>query len=340
MKADRIIQLVNKNEKHTWNDIVSHPLQSWEWGTFRQAMGVDTIRLGLYEKNILISGMQCTFHRIPHTPWTVGYVPKSPVPDVQMLESLIQFAKEKKAIFIQLEPNVLSINTQIQDLNDHRLVPSRRALFTKHNFILDITKPEDDLLKVMHSKTRYNIRVAQKHNVVIQEDNSPQAFEAYLQLTHETTTRQGFFAHNKTYHETMWNTLHTSGLAHLFTATYQGAIVAAWVIFSWRDTIYYPYGASSRNDRQTMAPYLLLWEIVRWAKKQNKKYFDLWGAIGPAPDVNDPWYGFHRFKQGFSPQLVEYTGSYDLIVYPLLYRMYVQADKIRWTLLKLKLRIT
>ena len=83
-----------------------------------------------------------------------------------------------------------------------------------------------------------------------------------------------------------------------------------------------------------MAPNLLLWEIARWGKKAGYKKFDLWGALGPQADENDPWYGFHRFKQGFGPKLVESVGSYDLILNPLLYRIYTMADKIRWRLLK------
>ena len=85
-----------------------------------------------------------------------------------------------------------------------------------------------------------------------------------------------------------------------------------------------------------MAPTLLLWEIAKWAKSKGLKKFDLWGAMGPDPDVHDPWYGFHRFKQGFNPRLVEFTGSYDLIISPILYYLYTLADTIRWFFLRLR----
>jgi len=80
----------------------------------------------------------------------------------------------------------------------------------------------------------------------------------------------------------------------------------------------------------------MLWEIAKWGKKNGYTSFDLWGAIGPEPDPNDPWYGFHRFKQGFNPTLVEFVGSYDLVIHPLLYQCYKIADTIRWFLLKRK----
>ena len=289
-------------------------------------MGIDVVRL---------NDWYVTFHSVPHTPWTIGYFPKGPMPDEQMIAELMKLGKEKRAIFIQLEPNVVATPNGLP-ITDFRLRTSHHPLFTKYTFVLDLAKSEEELLAAMHSKTRYNIRVAQKHGVTIVQDNSEEAFDAYLKLSEETTSRQGFYAHNRTYHQTMWRILKKAGIAHLFTATYQRKVLAAWVVFVWGDTIYYPYGASSREHREVMAPNLMLWEIARWAKARNLKHFDLWGAISPHPDPNDPWYGFHRFKEGFRPRLVAYMGSFDLIIHPFLYRLYMLADTLRWMLLRIR----
>lgn len=304
--------------------LISHPLQSPAWGEFRRTMGIDVAR---------VDDWQITFHKIPYTPWTIGYFPKGPAPKKEMIEKLVELGKQKNAIFIQLEPNV---TTPYKPFRFPALVPSHHPLFTKYTFVLDLTKSEDELLAAMHPKTRYNIRVAQKHNVEVKEDNSPKAFTEYLRLTEETTSRQGFYAHNTTYHQTMWNVMREAGIAHLFTATYKDEVLSAWIVFVWGDTVYYPYGSSSRNYREVMAPTLLLWEIVKWAKRKGLKKFDLWGAMGPDPDTNDPWYGFHRFKQGFNPKLVEFVESYDLVMNKSLYFLYTVADKVRWTLLRWK----
>lgn len=293
--------------------MTNHPLQSPAWGEFRKAMGVDVVST---------YGWFLTFHKIPFTPWTIGYFPKGPKPTQKMIDELLVLGKQKNAIFIQLEPNT---TTKV------KLQPSHHPLFTKYTFVLDLTKSEEELLSAMHPKTRYNIKVAQKHGVIITEDNS--AFADYLRLTKETTGRQGFYAHNERYHRTMWNILHKAGIAHLFVAKFNGEILSAWIVFVWGDTVYYPYGASSRKHRDVMAPTLMLWEIAKWAKKKGLKYFDLWGAMGPNPDVNDPWYGFHRFKQGFGPTLIEFAGSFDLVINKPLYTLYTVADTIRWRIL-------
>ena len=80
----------------------------------------------------------------------------------------------------------------------------------------------------------------------------------------------------------------------------------------------------------------MMWEAIRFGKNQGAKMFDMWGALGPNPNTHDSWYGFHRFKEGYGAKLVEFTGTYDLVLNPPLYPIYNLADKLRWTYLKLR----
>lgn len=312
-------------------DLLStHPLQSNEWGEFRKKTGIKVIKT---------NGIQITIHKIPKLFWTIGYAPKIKHITKEIISGLQEIGKKEKCIFIQLEPNI----EKNQKTKNWKLQKAAHPLFTKYTFILDLTKSEEELLKAMHSKTRYNIRVAQKHGVKVVEDNSKEAFKDYLKLTNETTRRQGFYAHTEDYHRIMWETLGNQKLdfdkltAHLFLAKYKEQTLVAWILFVYKDTLYYPYGASSTTNRETMASNLMMWEAILFGKKLGLKKFDMWGALGPNPSKKDPWYGFHRFKEGYGPRLVEFVGSYDLIINPFLYNLYKVADKIRWLILKLNL---
>ena len=112
--------------------------------------------------------------------------------------------------------------------------------------------------------------------------------------------------------------------------------LVAWILFVFHDTLYYPYGASSDKFRNTMASNLIMWEAIKFGKKMGLKKIDMWGALGPNPDKNDPWYGFHRFKEGYGATLTEFAGSYDLVINPLLYQILKVGDKVRWMYLRLK----
>ncbi len=309
----------------------SHPLQSREWGEFRQKTGVKVERLG----DLIV-----TIHPVPHTNLTIGYLPKGPDITGQLLDKLLVLGKNENCIFIQIEPNVEKDDKGYEFKN---LYSSAHPLFTNFTFILDLTKPEDELLKNMHPKTRYNIRLAEKKGVKVTEDNSNKAFEEYLRLSQETTQRQKFYAHTKRYHRLMWETLKTDKTtdktrlsAHLLKATYKGEVLVTWILFVLGDTLYYPYGASSSKFREVMASNLMMWEAIKFGKRLGLKRFDMWGALGPDPDKNDPWFGFHRFKEGYGARHVEFVGSYDFIINKNAYILYKLADKLRWALLRLK----
>ena len=340
---------ITEKEKEQFNKLATHPLQSYEWGEFRKKTGVRVVRKGFFEKNKLTQTLQLTIHKIPHTNYNIGYFPKGVLPTQEVIEELQKIGKEYNCIFIQLEPNILK--SQITNHKSQKNWDLRKAthpLFTKYSFQLDLSPSPEDLLKKMSQKTRYNIRVAIKHDVKVREEYTDAAFHDYLKLTEETTSRQKFFAHTKKYHQLMWETLQTKPKklgesinknnleAHLFIASLNKQPLTTWIVFTFHDFLYYPYGASSSEHREAMSSNLMMWDVMMYGKKMGLKTFDMWGSLGPDPDTKDPWYGFHRFKQGYGPDLVEFIGSYDLVINPILYQGYKIVDKLRWLVLRLR----
>ncbi len=329
---------IDEKSKELYNSSVAHPLQVYEWGEFRKKTGVEVLRRGQISKKEVINPYQITLHKTPSFPYLIGYFPKGQLPSNELISELKQIGEEKKISFIQLEPNVqFSQSLTI----DQELKRSFHSLFTKYTFMLDLTKNEDELLKNMHQKTRYNIKVSQKHGVEIKIDNSDKAFESYIKLTEETTKRQKFYAHGQAYHRLMWETLGNQKydanklIAHLLTARYKQKTLTTYILFTFKDTLYYPYGASSDEYRETMASTGAMWEAIRFGKNLGLTKFDMWGAANVAdPKPNNPYFGFHRFKQGFGATLTEFVGSFDLVINPLNYRLLSVADKIRWAYLK------
>ena len=334
-----IVREVLEEEKAQFNAVATHPLQSWEWGEFRKKTGIKVIRLGAFEGKALKNSYQLTIHSLPKVNYTIIYFPKGPMPDKIMLEALKKLGIEEKAILIKMEPDIRENQDVVNFLLENGCKKGK-PLFTKYTFQLDLQKTEEQLLADMKPKTRYNIRVAQKHGVEIIKDNSPEAFEEYLKLTAETTRRQKFYAHTADYHRQMWETMRSSDIAHLFLAKYQGQTLAAYIFFIFNKILYYPYGASTREYREVMPTYALFWEAIKFGQKMGCKLFDMWGSLGPNPSPKDPWYGFHQFKEGFGGELVESIGTYDLVINPTFYKLFNFVNALRWKFLRLKPTIT
>lgn len=343
------MRLAQESEKENFNKMAVHPLQTWEWGDFRIATGNKAIRFVNAHKKTIIDSYQLLIHKIPHTKYSIGTLIKCPKPTKELFPFLEKLAKEHKLIFIKLEPSIAKANAGeaktdnrspvtdhfgklINLLKEHDCVPGK-TLFTPTSFWIDLTRNEEDLMKSFSSKTRYNIRLAEKHGVGVTQDNSEDAFEKYLNLTFATAKRQGFYAHSENYHRMMWKFLHQlpiskdkPPIAHLLTAVFRGEIITTWILFTWKGFLYYPYGASSDKYKNVMANNLIMWEAIKLGKKMGMKTFDLWGR--------EEGKGFTKFKEGYNPDVVEFLGSWDLIINKPLYFLYKTAETIRWKFLK------
>lgn len=330
------VQLVPPTFRKQFDSLAPHPLQSWAWGEFREQLGQQVVRLGEFRRNILMHPVQCSFHQIPKTPWTIGYCPRGLLPTAQILAAIKQEAEKHRCIFVKFEPNVQVTSKKLQVtsyLRELGFSPGK-PLFTPYSFQIDLTQSEEELLSKMKPKTRYNVRLAQKKGVIVEENNSKEALEVFQQLTEETTRRQHFFAHDRRYRELLWEVMRKANIAHLIIARYKQEILTAWVLFFYNGVGYYPYGASSNQQRELMTSSLVAWRSLLLAKQRGCHTFDYWGSLGPHPDRTDPWYGFHRFKEGYGGKLVEFVGSWDLVIRPLLYHSFQLADRLRWLWLK------
>ena len=308
---------------------MTHPLQTKEWAEFRKEWGNE---VEFIDNNLII------FSKIPYTNFTIGTCLKGN--DIARSDLTIarKIGQNKNAIFIKYEPNTQKSDIHacasiIQSYIKSGLVKGK-TLFTPTTFWIDLTKSEEGLLKSFSSKTRYNIRLALKHGVKVKIDNSDEAFEKYLELTFETAKRQGFYAHTEKYHRLMWRHLNQKLIANsqqpiatLLTATYKGEIISTWILFAHDGFLYYPYGASTDKYKGVMANNLMMWEAIKFGKKLGLATFDLWGR--------EEGKGFTKFKEGYNPKVVQFIGSWDLIINKPLYYSYKIAEKIRWFILRL-----
>lgn len=310
------------------NDVISAQptsqfLQSWEWGEFNQALGIKVFRLGIKDGDSLIA-VTTLFKKTLPIGKSYFYCPRGAVinvkcqmPNAEMLECLFKeikkLAKIENAIFLRFEPleklEIRNYNFGIKRTID---IQASKTL------ILDIEKSEEELLKAMHQKTRYNIRLAEKKGVIIREASSND-FEEFWEIMEETKNRDGFRLHSKEYYKKML----AINFVKLYLAVYNDKVIAGCIISFFGDMGVYIHGASSNSNRNLMAPYALQWHAIKEAKQKNLKYYDFNGIN------KDKWPGVTRFKFGFSGREINYPGTYDLIFSKLWYNVYKLIRKIR-----------
>ncbi|MDD4996170.1 MAG: peptidoglycan bridge formation glycyltransferase FemA/FemB family protein [Patescibacteria group bacterium] len=302
-------------EKENWDNIIiskasktgSEFLQSWQWGSFQKKIGRESYFLKIEDNNI-VSQILLIQHNLPFNKCYL-YLPRPVVFNQNHLEILVknlrEIIKNKKPIFIREDFK----NKEI--IKNFKKVDSVQPTKT---IILNLEKPEDKIFSQMHHKTRYNIRLAQKHGVEIFSSNEKKDQEIFLNLLHQTAKRNKFRIYSDNYYLKLLNL--DSSFSRLYLAKRQKKFLAAHLLIFFGKTVTYLHGASSRENKELMAPYLLHWESIKEAKRRNFQFYDFWG-------IDDKkWPGLTRFKTGFGGQIVAYSGAFDFPLSKIWYPIY------------------
>lgn len=292
-----------------------HFLQSKEWEEFQKSLGREVFRVG----GVLVVKLPLAFEK--------SYLYSAGTSDLRfsarggsafggMIYDLRKLTKENQAVFLKYE-QMTEDEGFADELLNSGFVKSKKEVQPQKTTILDLIKSEDELLREMHQKTRYNIRLASRmSNIKCQMSNDSTGF---WELIQKTAQRDRFSTHERKYYEKF------SALpdVKLFAAENQNKTVAANIVLFYDETVYYLHGASDYEYRNFMAPYLLHWETIKYAKEHGYKQYDLWGID------EKKWPGVTRFKRGFGGREVTYIGSYDYVFQPFWYKFYTLRNKLK-----------
>lgn len=323
------VKILTDIDHALYDALAIHPMQSYAWGEVRTETGIRVVRFGVYTSGLLTAVYQMTVHRLPKIPYSIGYIPRSGIPDEATVLYIRAWAKKEKILFVKWEPYVTSEEGGRALRARPHMRKSPHPLFTEWNQEVDLTQSTEEILKRMKKNTRYSIRHAEQAGVTAVEMSNDEGFSIFSDLYFSTTDRQKYHGHTRKYHKTIWNILSKAGIARIFVALYQGKPHAAYEIFFWHDRAYYPYSGSASTDRHIPATQYLMWYVIQQAKEAGAKTLDLWGSLPEKYDKEHPWAGFTLFKSGFGTRFVQMTPSHDLVVFPILYRLYSLAYTLR-----------
>lgn len=337
-------RIIDKKEKDRYNDFVrihpqGHFLQTWEWGEVKRGMGWQPLPLVL-EQDGAIKGSLLILKRrlpLPGIKRCIFYAPRGPVADIdnqELCRALFagaeRAARDHKAIFLKIDPDVAVSREDFKqillDCQFHRNETGLDFEGVQPAFVfqLDITLPAEKLLANMHSKTRYNIKLAQRRGVKVRKARDQGDLASFYAILQETAARDHFLIRGYEYFAVIWDHMVENGLAQIFLAEYEGEVISAALAIILGAKTWYLYGASSNEHRNVMPNYLIQWEMILWAKEQGCQIYDFRGVSGDL-DEGNPLYGLYRFKKGFNGDLIEFVGDWDRVYSPFFYFAWTRA---------------
>ena len=313
--------MITKLSKEAWDkkviDLGGSILQSWDWGRLQEALGYKVLRFSSDQ----------FVNQVVELPLVANkkylYCARGPLGNAQeaMVDLKKSAAEDHSIVFARLEPNEkLDLPKAVKDTQP------------THNWVLDLSLSEEEILINMKPKTRYNINLAQRKGVVVRQGRKEDLLTVY-KLLMETAAKNKFRLHPQEYYWQAWDVLAPDHLKILIAES-QGQPLACMILTLYGSTATYLHGGSSNRMKESMAPYLLHWEAIRLAKNLGFAFYDF-GGIAPENMLNHPWSGISRFKKGFGGFEVLFPGSFEMIFSPIWYNIYRNARSLR-NLIKLK----
>ncbi len=311
--------------------VADHPLgailQTSRWGQHKATFGWDWEIVTPDET----CGALILYKSLPLKLGTIAYIPRGPVVDwdnrdqTMALFAVVRWAaRRKRAWALWVEPPLWDTEENRQVLRALNLKPTLHTIQPPRTILVNIAGEEEAVLARMKSKTRYNIRLAERKGVTVRLGGLEDV-AAFYALMVETGARDGFGVHSAEYFHRALELFLPADQAALLLAEVDGELVAGLMAFALGQTAWYFYGASSNHHREKMPTYAVQWAAVRWAKAHGCTCYDLWGI----PDADeaeleaqfaareDGLWGVYRFKRGFGGQVTRYVGLWEQSLNPL-----------------------
>lgn len=320
--------------------------QSLEWAKVKISWKHEVI---LAEDNSgkIIGSLMVWIRKIPIF-GNIMYSARGPVCDIhnmevlkQLSEGIQQLAKKYNAIVMRMEPDIVSSDETFRNImidlgyqikDDAKNF--REEIQPRYVFRLNTkNKTEEELFKNLHSKTRYNVRLATKKGVVIKEGTRDD-LKVFHKIMVTTGIRDGFITRPLSYFERMYDCLGEKHMK-LLMAYYNDEPISGVIVIMYGNKTWYLYGASSNEHRNLMPNYLLQWEMVKIALANKSDIYDLRGVPGIADNSN----GLYRFKKGFGAEYTEFIGEVYMEFKPFRYRLYKFSEKAYRNIRALKLKL-
>lgn len=260
-----------------------------------------------------------------------GPVAKDKTAFQEAIKSLQDLAKEHSAIFIRVEPF---------EKDQARLLPKTAKRTTdlnpKETWLLALTGKDEDLKSKLPSRLLRYYKQAAKKGITIVQSHNPEDIHYLLDLQKALASKKGI----NTFSEHYLKTELEQPFATLYLVRYKSSenesssmickdkVIAAGLVFDDKDTRYNLQGAQSEEGRKLHATGILTIQLILDAKEKGLKYFDFWGIAPEDAPANHPWAGFTNFKKTFAGYEYDHAGTYDLVINPIKYQLYLILRKI------------
>ena len=333
------MKIVNAENQKQWDAFVtSHEdanfLHSWAWGDFHEARGKKVVRrIALDNDNKIIAAYvgqietakRGTYMAIAGGPimdWSKKALREAIFADIK------EQATENRCVFVRIRPQIEETDKNRKLFKDLGLKPAPMYLSVEFAGILDISKPEEEILAGAAQGLRRKIRKAEKNNITVSVSEDPKDIHEFYQIELETAKRHKFVEFSESFLTKQFEAFAKYGQVKLYTAKLGDEILAQNFMIFYGNEASYHYGVSTQLGTQYSGAPLLHMQAMRDARELGIKRYNFRGITG-LDETKHRFYGVSQFKRSFGVQELKYLHAHDLVINKTKYRLNFAVEKLR-----------
>ena len=285
------------------------PLQMSAWAAAKAPYGWSAARVVADGGSGPIGG-QVLIRRLGPGPFAMGYAPRGPVATVldqpsldAWTEALRQLAGSRRLTHVTADPG-------LEGTEHHPLFASSGwvpadVLQLASTQVIDLSLSEEQLWHDVYKSSRRYANGARKKGCYVQEEGE-EGLPGFYDILAETARRSGFIPRAIEAYADVYHAFAKDDRARILIGYLpDGTPVSSKMIITSGGRASQLYGGLTDEGGKARSGHFFEWEAIIRSKAAGAALFDMWGRSTK---------GIAHFKQGFGGRVVEYGGTFDLVV--------------------------
>lgn len=332
----KIIEIENKLK---WDRFVTgrpeaNFLQSWDFYEFHIARGKKVVRRGvLDDANKLVAvyaGVVETAKR--GTYMAIAGGPLVDMTDKKMVKMVFSDIREQglahNCAFVRVRPQWELSEKSLELMRELGVKRAPMYLSVEYAGILDLHKSEEEILAGASQGFRRKLRKAAKLDIEVTADADDASIAEFCRLEKLHAERQKYVAFSSSFLTKQFEAFREGGEVLIYTAKYEGEVLAQNFMIFYGPEASYHYGVSSQLGTKYSAAPLLHLAAMEEARKRGCIRYNLWGIVEP-DEKSHRFYGVSEFKRSFGCSELRYTPAHDMILKPAKYQVNKLVESTR-----------
>ena len=324
MKVEEVL------EKEKWDKFIkSHEeanfLQSWDFYEFHKARGKQIYRRAVTLNGKIIAayagvvetarrGKYLAIAGGPILDWSDKKIVRAIFDDIR------EVGKKANCVFVRVRPQLPESDKSLKLMRELGLKKAPMYLSVEYAGILDLKKSEEEVLAGASQSFRRKLRKAERVGIEIKAEADDKVIKEFCRLEKLHAERQKYVAFSSEWLTKQFEAFREGGEILIYTAQFEGKILAMNFMIFYGPEASYHYGVSSELGTKYSAAPLLHLAAMDEARRRGCIRYNLWGIVG-TNETSHRFYGVSEFKRSFGCSELKYTPAHDLILKPTKYKM-------------------